>query len=82
MNRRGFLKLCGMAVVGMGLPVGTTAGITGTEVLLRGRFQMQSVWAKNVFDHSMLNMELTNFIRHSDGTTTKKNLIRWTPEAA
>ena len=87
MNRRGFLKLCGMVVAMPSLPAATLAkGLTVQDVVaFRNEHVMfrRDYWAKELFEYSMSNMVLTNYIVNKDGSHTMKDLIRRFPlEAA
>lgn len=65
MNRRGFLKLCGMVVVGVGLPAGSLLSITGPTVgkivakvhPAHGPMFSTDFWAESLFNYALLNMQ-------------------------
>ena len=88
MNRRGFLKLCGMVVAMPSLPVGTTSTVVvansvGPVATGAKDLWAKDLWAKDLFEYSMSNMVLTNYIVNEDGSHTMKDLIRRFPlEAA
>lgn len=79
MNRRGFLKLCSMAVVVPSLPAPIVTNNVASVVLGK---EFYLSWGRNLFDCGLSTMVLTNFTINDNGSIIKKELTRWSPQEA